>query len=79
MISDLVPVFLNGRSCRVPSGCTLAELVAQDDPELARELARGAALATDARGLPADPAAVLVAGAIYRVSRSARSAGPADA
>lgn len=79
MISEFIPVFLNGRSCRVPAGFTLGRLLAQDDPELARALELGAARATDGRGIAADPAAVLVAGAIFRVVRSARGDGAADA
>lgn len=79
MISDPVPVFLNGRSCRMPSGSTLGQLLAHEDPALARALDRGTAKATDGRGIPVDEATVLVAGAIFRVVHSARAAGTADA
>jgi hypothetical protein len=76
MLSDSIPVFLNGRPARVPSGFTLSQLVAQEDPELGVSLQAGLAAATDARGLPVDPDQVLSAGAIFRVFRSARSAAP---
>ena len=79
MISDSIPVFLNGRPCRVPPGSTLAQLLVGANPELAHELEHGAAQATDARGLPVDPAAPLTAGAIVRVQRSARTGDAADA
>jgi hypothetical protein len=79
MISELIPVFLNGQRRSVPRGSTLAQFLAQDDPALARALELGAAKATDGRGIPADPAATLVPGAILRVQRSARDGGAADA
>jgi hypothetical protein len=79
MISELIPVFLNGHSCRVAPGATLGQLLAQDDPALARALELGAAKATDGRGIAADADVVLVPGAIFRVVRSARPDGAADA
>jgi hypothetical protein len=79
MISDPIPVFLNGRPCRVVPGSTLGQLLAQDDPDLARALALGTANATDGRGIAVDEGTPLVAGAIFRVVRSARAAGPANA
>ena len=78
MLSESIPVFLNGHPARVPPGSTLVQLVAQEDPQLGTALAAGLATATDARGLAVDPDAPLQAGAIFRVLRSARSA-PADA
>lgn len=74
-----IPVFLNGRQVLVAPGSTLAELVAQEDPELGRALAAGQALATDGRGIAVAGSAVLPAGSILRVAASARATGPADA
>ncbi len=80
MLSDSIPVFLNGRPARVPPGFTLSQLVTQEDPELGLALQAGLAAATDALGLPVDPGQQLSAGAIFRVFRSARSAvAPSDA
>jgi hypothetical protein len=79
MISQLIPVFLNGRSCRVAPGATLGQLLAQDDPALARALECGTAKATDGRGIPAAAGVLLVPGALFRVVRSARPDGAADA
>jgi hypothetical protein len=79
MISELIPVFLNGRSCRVVPGATLRQLLTQDDPDLARALELGTAKATDGRGIPAAADVLLVPGAIFRVVRSARPDGAADA
>ncbi|MGH7524957.1 MAG: hypothetical protein ACREK8_11660 [Gemmatimonadales bacterium] len=79
MISGLIPVFLNGRPCHVSPGCTLVELLSRQDPSLAEALERGTALATDARGIAADPAAVMPPGAIFRVVRSARTDSIPDA
>ena len=70
----VIPVFLNGRPARVTSGSTLAHLVAQEDPELAKALAAGLARATDARGVAVPGDVLLSAGAIFRVFASARTA-----
>ena len=75
-----IPVFLNGRPARVSAGTTLAGLLAQEDPGLGRALDGGTAKATDGRGIPATADALLSAGAIFRVFRSARAVSePADA
>jgi hypothetical protein len=79
MISDLIPVFLNGHTCRVPPGATLGQLLAQDDPALARALELGTAKATDGRGIAAAADVILVPGAVFRVVHSARPDGAADA
>ena len=70
-------MFLNGQAARVSPGLTLAQFVTRQDPDLGAALDAGAAIATDARGVPADPAVVLTAGAIYRVFRSARGSAHA--
>jgi hypothetical protein len=75
---NLIPVFVNGRPLRVASGSSLAQLLGDHDPELLALLLGGAS-ATDARGLPVDPDAVVAAGAIYRVQRSARATESTDA
>ena len=80
MTTNLIPAFLNGRQFPVSPGTTLRKLLAEHEPELHAALANGTAAATDARGLPVDPDAPVAAGAIYRVSRSARHAqGDVDA
>lgn len=80
VIPETIPVFLNGRTVHVVAGTTVGQLVMQEDPDLAAALGAGQARATDARGLPVDPGAILTAGAILRVFQSARPvAGAADA
>ncbi|MEP6590380.1 MAG: hypothetical protein ABJC19_04270 [Gemmatimonadota bacterium] len=73
MPTDL-PVFVNGRPYRAPAGSTLGRLLAEHDPDLFVALLGGQALATDGRGIEADPDVPLTAGAIFRVQRSARAA-----
>ncbi len=73
MISDTIPVFLNGQPFQVPQGATLHDLLVLKDAALAPALAAGQARATDGRGIAIDGAAVLSAGSIVRVFRSARS------
>ena len=70
---------MNGRPFRVPAGSTLGQLLAEHDPDLFAALLGGSAIATDGRGIVADPDARLSAGAIFRVLRSARAAEAADA
>lgn len=72
-MSDPMPVFVNDRAVRVPSGATAAEAVALADPDLAGKLAAGRAYLTDARGIRIEPALPLGAGAIVRVVVSARA------
>ena len=78
-MSGAMPVFVNERHLSVPTGASAADAVAQFDPALAARVADGSASLTDARGLPVAPASPLAAGAILRVSVSARRAGGADA
>lgn len=78
MIPDL-PVFLNGRALSAPSGQTLADLLAEHEPDLLIALMAGEGFATDARGIPVETGVPLTAGAIFRVRRSARLGGTADA
>lgn len=79
MVSDTLPIFVNDRALRVPVGATLGAALAEHDPELLAEVLGGTARVTDGRLLPVDPDSVVHAGAIYRVARSARAAGAADA
>ena len=69
-----IPVFLNGRQVPASPGSSLRQLLAEHEPDLHASLASGTAAATDPRGLPVDPDAPLVAGAIFRIGRSARQA-----
>lgn len=62
-----IRVFVNERPVDVPAGASVAAAVAGLDAALGDELASGTARATDARGIEVDPAAVVHAGAIFRV------------
>lgn len=75
---NTVPVFINGRSLQATRGTSLAECLGHHDPDLLA-LLLGGAIATDARGLPVDPDAPVVAGGIYRLQRSARVGDATDA
>jgi hypothetical protein len=74
-----IPVFLNGTSLRAPAGATLGQLLAEHDAPLLAAMLDGSGRATDGRGIAVDPDALLHAGAIYRVFRSARRDPDADA
>jgi len=78
-MTDIIPVFVNGRRVMLPRGGTASMAAAQDDPALASGFEGAGVTITDARGLPVSPDAVLASGAILRVAVSARRAGGADA
>ena len=44
MTPTVIPVFLNGRPARIALGATLSQLVAQEDPELAKAFAAAGAI-----------------------------------
>jgi hypothetical protein len=77
--SDQIPIFINGRPYMVASGCTLGELLSQQEPELAAALLADAAYCTDGRGIRVTADVVVVAGQIFRVIRSQQPAGNGDA
>ncbi len=76
-MSGTVRAFINERAVTVPGGTSLRDAVAQRDPALAAALADGTAYATDGVGRRLDPTTTLTAGAIVRIVRSVRVAGPA--
>ena len=68
-----VLVFVNEQPVHVEPGVTAAEAIAALDPELAGKVRKGAALLSDGRGIPLDPATKVYAGAILRAAVSARA------
>jgi hypothetical protein len=78
-VPESIRVFVNERPVSLPAGASGLDAARALEPALADRLAAGTASLTDARGLPVDPAAPVVAGAILR-SVSRRAAEPdADA
>jgi hypothetical protein len=72
-----IRIFLNEKGYTLPAGATARDAVAAGAPDLSATLAAGQV--TDARGLPVELDAPLVAGSILRAARSARrEAAPAD-
>lgn len=73
-------VFVNGRGLDVDAGATALDAVRAFDPEAAEAVSRGERVVTDSRGLPADVAATIQAGAIFRLvpRRERTSALPDD-
>lgn len=60
-------IFVNARPLDVPAGSTALDAVRAFDAGAARAVEEGRDVITDSRGLPADPAAPLQAGAIFRL------------
>lgn len=63
----MVPVYVNGARVEVAADAPVIEAVRAWDADAAREVASGARVLTDSRGLPLDPASPGVAGTIVRV------------
>ncbi|MFN8583215.1 MAG: hypothetical protein U0163_19835 [Gemmatimonadaceae bacterium] len=66
-------VYVNSRPVEAPEGGTVLDAVRALDPSLAEQVAAGARVVTDSRGLPLDASTPLVVGSIFRVIH-ARSA-----
>ena len=78
-MTSSIPIFVNGRSLRVAPGMTLAQVLAEYEPELFASLLGGRLLATDGRAVAVDFDVSVTAGSIFRVRASARLGGDADA
>ena len=76
---EAIRVFVNERPVSVPPGAAVLDAVRAFDAVLADRLAAGGAYATDGRGVPVEPAAILGAGAILRVIVPARRGAEDDA
>ncbi len=66
-------VFLNRVAHQAEPGDTLGDLLAREAPDLREGLPSGGVIATDGRGIAVGPDALLHAGAIFLVRRSARA------
>ena len=78
--ASLIPVFINGHCIRLSEGATVVQAVAQHAPDLAEQIAAGAAYVTDGRGIRIEESQAVHAGAILRVIvRARRSQDEADA
>ncbi|MFN8571142.1 MAG: hypothetical protein U0132_03735 [Gemmatimonadaceae bacterium] len=60
-------VYVNSRPVEAPDGGCVLDAVRALDPELATEVAAGARVVTDSRGLPVEAAAPVIVGSILRV------------
>ena len=66
-MSDPVRVYVNGHCVDVPAGATALDAVRASDAQVADRVTAGDRTLTDSRGLPLDPATVIVAGSIVRI------------
>lgn len=79
MPDRMVPIFINGSPLSVRADTTLAAALGEHLPELMAGMMTGEVRATDGRGIAVDPEAMVHAGAIYRVFKSARRSESGDA
>jgi hypothetical protein len=72
---ELMRVFVNGTGVSVPHGSTVAVAVGAFSAAEADEVLAGTRAATDSRGLPVAPDAILAGGAVLRIvsARALRS------
>jgi hypothetical protein len=71
-------VFVNGSGVSVPHGSTVADAVRAFNSDEADEVVAGTRAATDSRGLPIAPDAVLAGGAVLRVVSARALRGAED-
>ena len=72
LVSNSIPVFVDGHCVRPAPGQTASGAVALHHPGLAAQVAAGTAYITDGRGIRLAPDTPLHAGAILRVIVTAR-------
>ena len=78
-MSRMLRVFVNGKGVDVAEGSTALDAVRAWDSGAAEEVARGAQVITDSRGLPTADTTALQAGAIFRlVPKRSRAQDPTD-
>ena len=76
-MTDVIRAYVNGKGIDVPAGASALDAVRAYDTVAADHIAAGERALTDSRGLPLDPASVLVGGSIMRiVSGRRRGAAP---
>lgn len=67
MTLRMVRVFVNAAGVDVPAGSTALDAVRSWNADAASEVAAGARLITDSRGLPIDADTAVVGGSIFRL------------
>jgi len=66
-MTRMIRVFVNGSGVDVPAGATALEAVRAWNGDAAAEIAAGARVVTDSRGLPIDASTPMSAGSILRL------------
>ena len=67
MTTRMVRVFVNANGVDVPAGSSALDAVRAWNEDAATEVASGARLITDSRGLPIDSATPVAGGSIFRL------------
>jgi hypothetical protein len=66
-MTDMIRAYVNGKGVDVPAGASAIDAVRAWDPAAADQVLSGERALTDSRGLPLEPASVLVGGSIMRL------------
>jgi hypothetical protein len=73
-MSEGMPVYIGVKGATVPEGSTALDALRAINPDEADEVAAGACVICDSRGLPIPPETPAYAGAIFRVVRNRSAA-----
>lgn len=66
-MTDMIRAYVNGKGVDVPAGASAIDAVRAYDATAAEQVEAGERALTDSRGLPLEPATVLVGGSIMRI------------
>jgi hypothetical protein len=66
-VTDVIRAYVNGKGVDVPVGASAIDAVRAYNAAAADQVAAGERALTDSRGLPLEPASVLVGGSIMRI------------
>lgn len=77
-MTRIIPVFVNSHKVELPNDATALDAVRLWSEDAAREVAEGARVLLDDRGLPIDPSTTVHGGSILRIVPARAAGAPAD-
>ena len=77
-MTRIVPVFVNSQKVELPNDATALDAIRLWNETAAQEVAEGARVVLDDRGLPIDPSTTVHGGSIFRLVPARAAGEPAD-
>lgn len=77
-MTRIIPVFVNSAKVELPAESTALDAIRLWNADAALEVASGARIVLDDRGLPIDSGTVIHGGSIYRLVPARAAVAPAD-